>query len=49
MLQEEYVFFTSTFRISKQTDLNMLKKIACDFWGLSEKHYKFYDENGKPI
>ena len=29
--------------------MSMLKKVACDFWGLNEKHYRFHDENGKPI
>ena len=29
--------------------MSMLKRVACDFWGLNEKHYRFHDENGKPI
>ena len=29
--------------------MNMLKRVACDYWGLNEKHYKFYDDNGKPV
>lgn len=31
------------------TDMVLLKKVACDFWGLNEKNYKFYDEAGKPV
>ena len=27
----------------------MLKRVSCDFWGLNEKNYRFYDENGKPV
>ncbi|CDW84322.1 UNKNOWN [Stylonychia lemnae] len=49
LIMEENQFFTQTFRISKQTDMNLLKKLACDFWGLNEKHYQFYDENTKPV
>lgn len=29
--------------------MNMMKKVACDFWGLPVAKYKFYDENVKEI
>jgi hypothetical protein len=41
---EEWFFYTSTFRISKQTGMQGLKSVACDFWGFNEKNYRFYNE-----
>ena len=26
--------------------MSLVKKVACDFWGLNEKNYKFFNENG---
>ena len=43
---EKIEFYTSTFRISKTTDLYTLKKDACDFWGLNMKNFKFFNEPG---
>ena len=37
-------FYTMTFRISKQTELGTLKTIACDYWGLNEKQFKFFND-----
>lgn len=38
-----------TFRISKQTDMVSLKAVACDFWGLNDKNYRFYTETAEFI
>ena len=29
--------------------MKALAKIASEFWGLNDKNFKFYDEQGKPI
>jgi hypothetical protein len=42
--QEEWTFYTSTFRISKDTDLANLLKCACDFWGLNDVSYRLYND-----
>jgi hypothetical protein len=36
-----------SFRISKHTHLTQLKKAACDFWGVNDKDYEFYEDSGK--
>lgn len=48
-VKDDLNIFTQTFRISKTTNISTLKKVACDFWGLNDKYYKFYDEMFKPI
>ena len=45
----EKLFYTTTFRVSKLTDFIILKKEACDFWGLNHKNYSFYDESAELI
>lgn len=29
--------------------MNFLKRLACDFWGLTDTSYILYDENGKAV
>jgi hypothetical protein len=31
--------FVNTFRISKKTDFRLLRKSACQYWGIEEKLY----------
>ncbi len=45
----DHVYYSTTFRISKQTDFQSLKKEACDFWGLNSKLFKFFDETADEI
>lgn len=40
-------YFMHTFRISKHTHLTQLKKAACDFWGVNDKEFEFYEDSGK--
>jgi hypothetical protein len=47
--KEDLIFYTMTFRISKSTLLTSLKSTACDFWGLTEKHYRLFSVSGEPI
>lgn len=46
-LDMENNYFTHTFRISKHTHLTQLKKAACDFWGVNDKDFEFYEDSGK--
>lgn len=46
---DEPNFFTHTFRISKITDMIYLKKMACEFWGLNDKNFTFFNDSGSPL
>jgi len=35
--------------VSKLTDFLTLKAEACDFWGLHDKNFSFYDESAELI
>ena len=46
---EIFRFYQETFKISKKTLINEFKKTITTYWGLEEKDFFFYDDNGDII
>jgi len=37
----------NTFRISKSTNFELLRDVACNFWGIDNKSYELYWEENE--